>query len=183
MRRVAVFGNAGGGKSTLSAKLARLTGLPLHVIDVMQYRDGRYRPNCVHKGKLPLDDYLDLNRKLLSRDSWIIDGFDTEALAWERFAAADTLVYVDLSLAAHYGGVTRRLLAGLFRNPRGWPDDSPVWESTLSSYRVIGLCHRHLTPKYRRLVADAAMHKSVYHLRSRAEIAAFLYAVGRTHRA
>ena len=29
MRRVAVFGNAGGGKSTLARRLAALTGLPL----------------------------------------------------------------------------------------------------------------------------------------------------------
>lgn len=29
MNRVAVFGNAGGGKSTLARKLSELTGLPL----------------------------------------------------------------------------------------------------------------------------------------------------------
>ena len=29
---------------------------------------------------------------MLNRDRWIIDGFDNVALAWERFADADTLV-------------------------------------------------------------------------------------------
>jgi len=32
MQKVAVFGNAGGGKSTLSRKLSELTGLPLYVL-------------------------------------------------------------------------------------------------------------------------------------------------------
>jgi adenylate kinase family enzyme len=33
MRKVAVFGNAGGGKFTLGRRLAELTGLPLYVVD------------------------------------------------------------------------------------------------------------------------------------------------------
>ncbi|HCF29269.1 MAG TPA: adenylate kinase, partial [Cyanobacteria bacterium UBA11049] len=33
MKRVAVFGNTGGGKSTLSKRLYQITGLPLHVLD------------------------------------------------------------------------------------------------------------------------------------------------------
>ena len=35
MKRVAVFGNAGGGKSTLARRLAELTELPLYVLDTM----------------------------------------------------------------------------------------------------------------------------------------------------
>ena len=41
MNRVAVFGNAGGGKSALAERLAELTGLPLYVVDMMQFRPGR----------------------------------------------------------------------------------------------------------------------------------------------
>ena len=40
MKKVAVFGNAGGGKSTLSKRLAELTGLPLVVLDLIQYKPG-----------------------------------------------------------------------------------------------------------------------------------------------
>jgi adenylate kinase family enzyme len=40
MRRVAIFGNAGGGKSTLARCLAELTHLPLYVVDMMQFRAG-----------------------------------------------------------------------------------------------------------------------------------------------
>jgi len=49
--------------------------------------------------------------------------------------------------------------------------------STISSYRVLWPCHRRLTPKYRELVLAARQHKRVHHLRSAADIAAFLNGV------
>ena len=117
----------------------------------------------------------------LRRDGWIIDGFGGAAVAWERFAAADTLIYVDLPLLTHYIWVTKRLIKGLFANPKGWPEDSPLWSSTLNSYRVIPLCHRDLTPKYRALVVEAAASKRVHHLRSSAQIRSFLKRMRKAH--
>ena len=169
MRRVAVFGNAGGGKSMLARQLAGLTGLPLHVIDKMQFRPG---------GKaVPQEAYIKAHDDLLGRNEWIIDGFGTESTAFERFARADTLVYADLPLFMHYWFVTKRLVKGLFAPPPGWPDNSPLWSSTLESYKVIPLCHRHMTPKYRQLVAHEVASKRVHHLTSRRDIAAFLAAI------
>jgi adenylate kinase family enzyme len=173
MQRVAVFGNAGGGKSTLARRLAELTRLPLYPLDKIQFRDGG--------GAVPHDEYLKAHAELLRQDRWIIDGFGCVASAWERFGKADTLVYIDLPLATHYWWVTKRLVKGVFATPEGWPENSPMWRSTMSSYRVIGLCHRRLTPRYRQLIADAAASKRVIQLRSRAEIGAFLTAIEREH--
>ena len=169
MKRVAVFGNAGGGKSTLARRLAELTELPLYVLDMMQFNPGGV--------KVPQHEFLQAHADLLRRDEWIIDGFGNAVLAWERFAVADTLIYVDLPLWIHYNWVTRRLIKGLFANPKGWPENSPLWSSTLSSYRVIPRCHRNLTPKYRQLVAETAASKRVHHLRSVAQIRSFIEAV------
>jgi adenylate kinase family enzyme len=161
-----VFGNAAGGKSTLARRLAELTRLPLYPLDTIQYRHGG--------GKVPHEEYLKAHADLLMRDQWIIDGYGCVPSAWERFAAADTLVYIDLPLFTHYRWVTKRLVKGFFVNPEGWPENSPIWSSTLDSYRVVGLCNRHLTPRYRQLVADAASTKQVHHLRSPAEMQTFL---------
>ena len=169
MKRVAVFGNAGGGKSTIARRLAELTGLPLYVVDMMQFKAGGV--------KVPRHEFLQAHAGLLRREEWIIDGFGSEALSWERFVAADTLVYVDLPLLLHYAWVTKRLIKGLFANPKGWPEGSPLWSSTLGSYRVIRLCHHNLTPKYRLLAAEAVASKRVHHLRSVAQIHSFLEAV------
>jgi hypothetical protein len=79
--------------------------------------------------------------------------------------------------------VTKRLIKGLFADPPGWPPNSPLWSSTMSSYRVLWPCHRRLTPKYRQLVADMAASKRVHHLTSPAEMAAFLDAIKREYAA
>ena len=169
MKRVAVFGNAGGGKSTLARRLSEITRIPLYVIDVMRFPNGG--------PAIPPDEYSRLHAELLRRESWIIDGFEDVSSAWERFARADTLVYVDLPLFTHFRWVTKRFVQGLFATPPGWPEGSPLISSTISSYRVLWPCHRHLTPKYRALVMEERERKEVHHLRSAAEMQAFLRAV------
>ncbi len=169
MQRVAIFGNAGGGKSTLARQLAALTQLPLHGLDTIKYKKGG--------GAIPHDEYLRIHAELLRSEQWIIDGFGCVASAWERFAAADTLVYVDLPLLTHYLWVTKRLVKGLVAPPEGWPENSPIWRGTLNSYRVLRLCHEKLTPRYRQLVAEMATHKRVHHLRTPAAIRLFIQEV------
>jgi adenylate kinase family enzyme len=174
MKRVAVFGNAGGGKSTLARRLSEVTNLPLYAVDAIQFRAGG--------GAVPHDEYLGAHAELMHRDTWIIDGFGCVASAWERFSAADTLVYVDLPLFIHYLWVTKRLIKGLVVNPEGWPESSPMWRSTMAGYRVIPLCHRDLTPRYRQLVAEAAAAKRVHHLKSPREMRAFLESINQEYR-
>jgi adenylate kinase family enzyme len=174
MKKVAVFGGPGGGKSTLARRLAELTQLPLYPLDLIEYRAGG--------GKVPHEEYLKAHADLLKHDEWIIDGFGCVPSAWERFDAADTLVYIDLSLFTHYIWVTKRLIKGVAVNPEGWPERSPMWSSTMAAYRNIWLCNRHLTPRYRQLVAHAASTKQVHHLRSPAEIRHFLAAITQAQR-
>jgi len=67
MKKVAVFGNAGGGKSTLARRLSELTRLPLYPINLIEYKAGG--------GKVPHGQYFKAHDELILRDKWIIDGF------------------------------------------------------------------------------------------------------------
>jgi adenylate kinase family enzyme len=174
MKRVAVFGNAGGGKSTLARRLAELTRLPLYTVDEMRFADGGDKPATQ-------EAFLKTHAELMRADEWIIDGFGSVALVFERLAAADTLVYLDLPLVTHHWFVTKRLVQGLFAPPPGWPTNTPVWVSSMQSYKVLWLCHLRLTPRYRQFVAEAAASKRVHHLKSRGEVAAFLDAIEREY--
>ncbi len=113
MKRVAVFGNAGGGKSTLAKRLAELTQLPLYPLDMIQFRVGSDK--VAHK--VPHDEYLKAHADLLCREAWIIDGFGCVASAWERFSAADTLIYVDLPLLNSLQVGDQALHQGTLRAP------------------------------------------------------------------
>lgn len=169
MKRVAVFGNAGSGKSTLARQLSEITGLPLYPLDLIQFRPGGE--------PVPHEEYLRQHAELLRQDSWIIDGFGDAKSAWERFAAADTLIHVDPPLAVCAWRVTKRFVKGMFVLPEGWPEGSPMWSSTLQSYRVLWLCDKHLTPKYRALIAEETGRKRTYGLGSGREIVRFLESV------
>lgn len=166
MKKVAVFGNAGGGKSTLSRKLAEITGLPLYIIDKIQFKAGGE--------KVKFEDYRQIYDRILASDEWIIDGFGCIETLWERLEAADTLIYLDLPLLRHFIWVSKRSIEGLFKNPEGWPENSPIIQSSINSYRVLLLCHQRLTPKYREYVKRSSLSKEVYHLKSPGDIARFL---------
>ena len=85
MKKVAIFGNAGGGKSTLAKQLAEATSLPLYSLDKIKYQTGG--------GEVPHAEYLNIHSGLLSQEEWIIDGFGCVSSAWERFSVADTLIF------------------------------------------------------------------------------------------
>ncbi|XWK87846.1 MAG: adenylate kinase [Phormidium sp.] len=165
MKKVAVFGNAGGGKSTLSKRLSQITGLPLHVLDKIQFQSGGV--------EVPHEDYKRTHQQILDSDRWIIDGFGCMETLWQRLDEADSLVYVDLPLYVHFWWVTKRFITGYFKPPEGWPQNSPILKSSLSSYRVLWLCHKKLTPRYREYIKQAQSSKKVYHLRSTKQISQF----------
>ncbi|BAU12380.1 hypothetical protein LEP3755_29090 [Leptolyngbya sp. NIES-3755] len=166
MKKVAVFGNAGGGKSTLSKQLSEITGLPLHILDKLQYQPGGI--------EVPHEEYLRSHQLILEQEQWIIDGFGSINTLWTRLNAADTLVFVDLPLYVHTWWVTKRFLTSAIHPPEGYPENSPILKSALRSYRVLWLCHQRLTPKYREFVDQARITKQIYHLRSPKQIEQFL---------
>ncbi|HTE15051.1 MAG TPA: hypothetical protein VK642_08225, partial [Burkholderiales bacterium] len=146
--------------------MAAITGLPLHVLDKIQFRPGG--------AAVPYEEYVHAHAAVLNSNEWIIDGFGCNKIVWERLEAADTLIHVDLPLAVHALWVTKRLAKGLFVTPAGWPEGSPVISSSISSYRVLWPCHSRLTPKYRSYLSEAAQRKRIFHLRSRRELTLFL---------
>ncbi|MDZ8089279.1 MAG: adenylate kinase [Nostoc sp. DedQUE12b] len=173
MKKVAVFGNAGGGKSTLSKRLSEITGLPLYVLDKIKYQSAGT--------EVPHEDYKHAHQQILVTDRWIIDGFGCMETLWLRLDEADTLVFVDLPLYVHGWWVTKRLITGYFKPPVGWPSNSPILRSSLMSYRVLWLCYKYLTPKYREYIEQAQSIKNVYHIRSTQQISQFFELINAGH--
>ncbi|NJN20647.1 MAG: adenylate kinase [Leptolyngbya sp. RL_3_1] len=165
MKKVAVFGNAGGGKSTLSKRLADITGLPWVALDLIKYKPGG--------GEVSAQEYKAAHDQLMQQEQWIIDGFGSWDTVWKRLDAADTLIYLDMPVLRHYWWVTKRFLKGIFVPPESWPPNSPLLKGTLNSYATVKLCHQKLTPRYRVYVHQAKATKQVYHLRSPRDVKAF----------
>lgn len=141
--RIAILGNAGGGKTTLARRLARRLDLPVVHVDAVQYRSGWRRT--------PEAECDAILREAAARSRWIIDGFGSDAVMQERIERADTVILVDFPLWRHYLWAARRQWAAR-RGPRdelpeGCPEFSLVY--TFRLFTVMWRVHRDYTPRFR----------------------------------
>src|SRR2546430_11892323 len=100
MRRIAVIGNGGGGKSTLARALGKHLGIPVHEVDEVQWLPGWRRA--------PLDEVAPILEGWAANDSWIIDGFGPWPGIDRRMGRAGTIVSVDPPLRTHLGLARQR---------------------------------------------------------------------------
>ena len=86
IKRIAIIGSPGSGKTTLSLILAEKTGLPVHHLDY----------NCWGENWVMKNGLEDITRNLASKPVWIIDGdyFNTMKV---RLEAADMIIYLNFS--------------------------------------------------------------------------------------
>jgi adenylate kinase family enzyme len=165
MTRVAIIGNAGGGKSTLARKLAVAQRLPYHAIDRLQWLPG-WQPT-------PPAQFDRKHDAIIDGERWIVDGVADRAAIARRLARADTIVFVDMPLRTHLWWATRRQIRAIFVGRPDEPDGCPIWRVTWQLYRMIWWIHRDLRPQLRALVAEATPEAQVFYLRSPRDIAAF----------
>ncbi len=166
MKKIAVFGKPGSGKSTLSKELASMTGIPLYQLDSILYEK-----NGIRVDRKTYDRKHD---DILSSESWIIDGFDLIEPFNKRLEAADTLIYIDLPYFVSYYLVTKRLLKGLIVKPEGWPDGSSILKGSLQSYKVLKLCPKFWNHGFLQKLQEASTDKSIYVISSISELNEFV---------
>lgn len=101
MNRVMIIGCCGSGKSTLSKKLQKLTGLPLFHLDQYYWKE--------NWTETPKDQWEPIVEFLASNDEWIIDG--NYGGTWKcRFDRADTVIYLDYNTIKCLYRVTKRVI-------------------------------------------------------------------------
>lgn len=166
MKKIAVFGKPGSGKSTISKALALATGIELHQLDSIVYKaNGEFVEREV---------FEQAHESILSSESRIIDGFGPLGSFNTRLEAADTLVYIDLPYPISYWFVTKRMLKGLFVKPEGWPDGSSVIKGTIQSYKTLKLCPKFWNDDFRAQLELRAKEKEVHIIRSVSELNNFV---------
>jgi adenylate kinase family enzyme len=164
--KVAVFGKPGGGKSTLSQRIAAVVQAPLHQLDLVQFAEGGVR--------IADAEFRERHARILATGEWVVDGFGNAQLFRDLLQAADTLVYVERPSHVHYWWVTKRLLLSPVRWPLGWPKGSPLVQSTLSSYRILRISHTFWTDAFRDEILALRPAKHVYLVRRQSDADAML---------
>jgi len=167
MRRVVVIGNGGGGKSTLCGALHAATGLPWIEVDRIQFGPGwsRVEPDAVSRTLAGT----------IATDRWIIDGFGPWQSIEDRCARADTLIYIDHPIWVHFWWAAERQIAAARGEGRyGGPDDCPLEDKTEWMFRTLWRVHIEYRPRLLDLARRCEERITVHHLRSPAELDAFV---------
>jgi adenylate kinase family enzyme len=90
VKRVIVVGPGAAGKTTLAARLGKITGLPVIELDKLFWRPGL--------AATPPQEWAAIQRQLATQESWIMDGdlgpYDVINV---RLQAADTVVFLDFA--------------------------------------------------------------------------------------
>ena len=165
MRRVAIIGCSGSGKSRLAVELGSRLGLPVVHLDAVHWRAGWERP--------PKEEWERRHAELLRPETWILDG-NYGGTMEERIAASDTVILLARSRATC-------LFRALKRSLRHWgrsrPDLHPGCREQRPSVeflRWIWSYNRTRLPRILRRLEQVRPQKNVVILRSDAEVRDFL---------
>ena len=101
MKRVAVIGPTGAGKSRLAAQLGEKLDVRVLHLDTLFWKPGWVRT--------PHEEYVATQRRELAEESWIVEAqYDDMLPDW--IDAADTIVFLDVSPLQCFWRVSRRRL-------------------------------------------------------------------------
>lgn len=158
MRRVAIIGCGGAGKTTLAVEVGRILELPVVHIDAHHWRESGARSS----------GWPARHRRLVACDAWVVDGMKPGTLA-ERLERADTVVVLDLPRRTCLRGIVERRIR-FRRDPR--PELSRPDRVTWAYLRWVCRFRREVRPTV--LAALESCSCAVVRLRSRREIDAFV---------
>lgn len=104
MKKVAIVGCGGSGKSYVARELGRILDASVTHLDAAFYDD--------EWNELPMEKFAALQRELVGRPTWVIDGNYNSTLQI-RLEACNTVVLMDVStVAALYGIFSRQIRHG-----------------------------------------------------------------------
>lgn len=112
MSKIIVIGCPGAGKSTFSRKLSEVTGIKLHYLDMLWHK-----PDKTH---IPREEFDIELEKIMTNESWIIDGNYTRTLE-ARLKECDTVFLLDYPLEICLEGAASRI--GKERVDLPWTED------------------------------------------------------------
>ena len=164
MKRIAIIGSGGAGKTTLALDLGKKLGVPVHHLDAIFWRPG-WQP-------VERTEFEAVQRKLVAASTWVVDGNYGGTMEL-RLAAADTIIFMDFPrTACIFGALKRRILQ------RSRPDK--VAENrerlTVEYLRWIWRYPSTRRPGILKRLEKLRDEKTIVILRSWAETAAFLAA-------
>jgi len=170
MRRVAVIGNAAGGKSTLARALAAAKGLPYHEIDRHIVIDVAAWSPAEHAA------FLARHAAILAQPDWVVDGLGPLRTLKDLFARADTIVHIDLPIEQHVSRAIERFEAQRAGRIGAEDPGATAPQNFDQLFRNLWGHHETIRPRILSALEPLEGVKPIFNLRSQAAIDGFFAA-------
>ncbi|GID61624.1 topology modulation protein [Actinoplanes couchii] len=161
MRRIAVVGAGGAGKTVLANQLGARLGIPVTHLDALRYDTGW---NLIAE-----DEFAARQRAAVAADRWITDGNSLATLPIRAAAAAAVIVVDPPPLVCLWGILQRR-----WRYRGGQHADGVFDRITWFFLRYVILYRRRHLPRTLACIAQHGPHATVVHLTSRRQAENFV---------
>jgi adenylate kinase family enzyme len=169
VKKVAVIGCGGSGKSYVARRLGTLLDAPVTHLDAVFYDQDW--------NELPKVEFEARQRDLVAEPSWVIDG-NYNATLPVRLHACDTVVFLDLPAATClWGAVWRQLRRGAGQR-RETGEFNRIHRGVI---RYIRAYRTRMRPKVLRKIHEHVLHAEVVTLTSRREVRRWLAQVAADH--
>jgi len=99
VKRIAIFGRPGSGKSVLAKSLSKTLDLPLYHLDCYYF--------AANWGVRDKAEFLEWQRKIVDQKKWVLDGNYIDSLEM-RYARADVAIYLNRSKLLCYWRILKR---------------------------------------------------------------------------
>ncbi|WP_367127239.1 hypothetical protein [Saccharothrix sp. HUAS TT1] len=174
-RRIVVLGVSGGGKSTLSRRLARVVGGAHVELDAIQHGPDWTSP--------PVAEYHARLAAATDGPAWVVDGnfvAQTADVLWHR---ADLIVWLDMPLWVFLPRLARRTTSRIVRRTVLWNGNREGWGSLVGRDSTLGWAVR-AHRRHRSTYPDRLPRTGVpwVRLRSPAEVRRWLAGFGAVSR-
>lgn len=175
-RRIAIIGNTGSGKSTLAARVADRLNCRHVEIDAL-YHQENWTP-------LDRDELRRIVSAAIAAPAWVLDGNYASLVGDLVFAAADTVVWLDLPRRVVMPRLARRTLGRMLLRRELWNGNREQWRNLISTDPEQNILlwswtrHAHYRARYSAAMADPGnAHLEWIRLRTPAAIASWAASV------
>jgi len=152
MRRIAVVGTSGSGKTTFADRLAARLGLPRIELDALHWQAGWVASD--------VDEFRDRVRRATAESAWVSDG-NYSAVRPIVLERADTIVWLDLPLRTCLWRVIARTARRVRSRENLWGSgNQESWRKELGRDSLIWwvlTTHRRRRREYEERFADPAL--------------------------
>jgi adenylate kinase family enzyme len=155
IRRVAIIGCGGSGKTIIGRRLAATLGTTITHLDSVVYDD--------EWNKLPPEKFAAVQEELVAAENWVIDGNYASTLPI-RLRRATHVIFLDLPAATCLWGIAQRRR----RYRGGQHDNDGVYDRiTWDFIKYVWGYRRMMAPRVRKLIAEHAQHADIRIVRTR----------------